>query len=156
MRVCQRSSNAWNCGSRAIPTDSAVALIVLRIERRRLELVRRAALAQQDLDFLLGLLESALADARQLHAALEVTQRLVERQVALLEFLDDRFQLGDRALEVGSRGLICAGRGGFAVHWNWSAGRALRGKLACACRDGQSAGTCRRNASGVDLARTED
>src|SRR5690242_16596258 len=116
MRVCQRSSSAWNCGSRAIPTDSAVALIVLRIERRSLELLRRAALAQQDLHFLLGLFQRALTDARQLHATLEVAQRFVQRQLAPLELLDDLLELGERALEIGSRGLVCAGRGGFAVH----------------------------------------
>src|SRR5215212_9092413 len=119
MRLCQRSSSVWNCGSREISTDSAVALIVFRVEGRRLELLRRAALAQQDLDFLFGLFQSALTRARQLHAALEVAQRFVERQLALLEFFDDCFQLGERALEVGSRGLICAGRGRFAVHWKW-------------------------------------
>jgi hypothetical protein len=139
MRLCQRSSSAWNCGSRAISTDSAVALIVLRIERRSLELVRRAALAHQDLDLLLGLLQCALTDARQLHAALEVAQRLVERQLALLELLDDRFELGKRALEIGSRGLICAGRGRICCSLELECGRALRGKLACATSRGQSA-----------------
>ena len=44
--------------------------------------------------------EAGVAEARELHAALVERQRLLERQVALFELLDDRFQLGDRRFEV--------------------------------------------------------
>ena len=76
----------------------------------RVELLAAPALAQQDLDLLFGLLQRALAHARQLHAALELLQRFVQRQVALLELLDDGFELGERALEVGGRRVRAGGR----------------------------------------------
>jgi hypothetical protein len=77
------------------------ALVVfVAVERGRGKLVG-AASSQQDLDFLLRLLERALARTRELHAALEVAQRVVQGQVALFELVDDRFQLGERAFEVG-------------------------------------------------------
>ncbi len=38
--------------------------------------------------------------ARQLHAALEGLQRLIERQVAALQALDQRLELGQRLLEI--------------------------------------------------------
>ena len=93
---------------------------------------------------MLGLLECALARTGELHAALEVAQRVVQRQVALLELVDDRFQLGKRAFEVhrgfGDR---FGGGGGFAGHDRVRRGKTLtasgreRGKLALADRAGQ-------------------
>ena len=62
--------------------------------RRRLQL---AALVE-DLDAALGLLEPRVAEPRQLHAALVERERLLEREVAFFELLDDRLELGDRAL----------------------------------------------------------
>ncbi len=41
-----------------------------------------------------------MAVARERHAALEERERLVERQVAVLELLDDGFELRDGGLEV--------------------------------------------------------
>ena len=59
--------------------------------------------AQKDLDFLLGSFQRGLAVARQLHAALEGLERLIERQVAALEALDQALKLGQSFLEVGIR-----------------------------------------------------
>ena len=47
----------------------------------------------------------AVAEARELDAALVQLQRCFERQVAFLELLDDGFELGDRRLEVLDRGI---------------------------------------------------
>ena len=44
--------------------------------------------------------ELVVAVARQLDAALEQRERLVERQVAVLELLDDLLELGDGGFEV--------------------------------------------------------
>ena len=63
---------------------------------RRLQL----ATVGQDLDAALGVLEPGVTEARELHAALVQRQRLLEREVAFLELLDDRLELGDRAFEV--------------------------------------------------------
>ena len=64
--------------------------------RRRLQL----AAVGQNLDAPLGLLEPRVAEPRQLDAALVERQRLLERQVAFFELLDDRLELGDRGFEV--------------------------------------------------------
>ncbi len=48
----------------------------------------------------LGLFEPCVAEARQVDAALVELQRRFERQVALLELLDDGLELGDGGLEV--------------------------------------------------------
>jgi hypothetical protein len=37
-----------------------------------------------------------------------MAQRFVQRQVALLELVDDGLELGERALEIGCSGLVCA------------------------------------------------
>ena len=105
-----------------ISTDSAVALIVFRIERRGLELLRRAALAQQDLDFLLGLLAarsgtgaSAPRRARSGAATLRAAGRPARASRRSL-------RARRATLEIGSRSLFWAGRGRFAVHWKWLGG----------------------------------
>ena len=54
----------------------------------------------QDLDPALGVFEPAVAEPGEVHAAFVELQRRLERQVALLELLDDRLELGDRRLEV--------------------------------------------------------
>ena len=58
-----------------------------------------AALGEQ-LDAALGGAELVVAVARQLDAALEERERLVERQVAVFELLDDLLELGNGRLEV--------------------------------------------------------
>ena len=92
-RVC-RETSASDSASHGV--NRARASSDRERRRRRLQL---AALVE-DLDAALGLLEPRVAEARQLHAALVQRQRLLERQVAFLELLDDRFELGDRGFEV--------------------------------------------------------
>src|ERR1051325_1020651 len=67
--------------------------------RRRLQL----ATFVQDLDPALGFLETRVAEARELHAAFVQRERLLECEVALLELLHDRLELGDRRLEILDR-----------------------------------------------------
>ena len=67
--------------------------------RRGLDL---AALVEH-FDAALGLFELGVAEARELHAALEELERLLEREIAFLERLDDRLELGDGGLEVLDR-----------------------------------------------------
>ena len=85
-----RSRNARAAGRGTSPRSGSSAG---ERGRRRLQL---AALGE-DLDAPLGLLEPRVTEARQLHAALVQRQRLLERQVAFFELLDDRLELGDRA-----------------------------------------------------------
>ena len=59
-------------------------------------------LLQQDLDFLLGLLERSLAAASEFDAALELLQRVFERQFAVLEAFDDGLEF--RRAPVRNRG----------------------------------------------------
>ena len=90
------SSHAWRSDD---ALTGAVALVVgLEAKRRR----RRPHFATlvEDLDAALGLLELRVAEARELHAALEERERLLEREVALFERLDDRLELGDGGFEV--------------------------------------------------------
>src|SRR4051812_9780616 len=96
-RTRVRSRNA-DSGS-VVTRSAAVAIVGPERRGRRLEL---AALVQ-DLDAPFGLLEARVAEARELHAALVELQRLLERQVALFQLLDDAFELGDRGLEVLDR-----------------------------------------------------
>src|SRR5262249_45782286 len=58
-----------------------------------------AALVEQ-LDPPLRLFEPCVAEAGELDAALVERQRLLEGEVAVLELLHDRFELGDGGLEV--------------------------------------------------------
>src|SRR5262249_46317800 len=51
-------------------------------------------------DPLLGRFEARVAEPRELDAALVQRERLLEGEVALLELLDDRLELGDRRLEI--------------------------------------------------------
>ncbi len=60
-----------------------------------------ARLAQQDFHLLLGLPERDLALASEGHSALESLQGFFERQVALLELLDDGFKIAQGFLEIG-------------------------------------------------------
>jgi hypothetical protein len=51
--------------------------------------------------------------ARELHAALELLQRLLERQIAALHARDERFELLERLLEAAEAVLLgCAHAGG--------------------------------------------
>src|SRR5882762_7685944 len=86
------------CTSRISRTVSAVVVGGKRSGRR----LQLAALVE-NLDAALGLFEPRVTEARELHAALVQRQRLLERQVALFELLDYRFELGDGAFEVFDR-----------------------------------------------------
>src|SRR5258706_7266827 len=70
---------------------------------------RAAGALRQDLDPLLCGQQGALAIARQLHAALEAAQGLIQRQVARLHARDQRLELSNRGLKAGFLGLghIC-------------------------------------------------
>src|SRR5690606_25035458 len=57
--------------------------------------------AEQDLDLLLCRFQSALALAGELHAALEGLERLIERQIAAFQTLDELLELGKGLLEIG-------------------------------------------------------
>src|SRR5207248_11039243 len=54
----------------------------------------------QDLDAAFSLFKARVTKAGQVNAALVQRERLLERQVALLELLDDRVELRDRGLEI--------------------------------------------------------
>src|SRR5688572_5110793 len=96
-------------------TAMRLTLVVrVRVERRRGEIALGAAASKENLHFLFGLLERTLTRACELHAALEMAQRVVQRQVAPLELVDDGFELGQRAFEV--RGGLVFGGSGFAGH----------------------------------------
>ena len=68
----------------------------------------------QNLDALLGLFESRVAEARQMDAALVELQRRFERQVAFFELLDDGLELGDRGLEVFDGRVHCVSQLGLS------------------------------------------
>jgi hypothetical protein len=96
----QRSSpastraRAWvrNSASGSVTTSTALGILGGKRRRRRLQFTALV----EDLDAALRLLELRVAEARELDAALVERQRLLEREVAFLELLDDRFELGDR------------------------------------------------------------
>src|SRR5882672_8832015 len=100
----QRSSpastraRAWvrNSASGSVTTSTALGILGGKRRRRRLQF---AALVE-DLDAALRLLELRVAEARELDTALVERERLLEREVAFLELLDDGFELGDRRFEV--------------------------------------------------------
>src|SRR5687768_6505221 len=77
---CRLARGSWQDARSRVsneqPFESALAGVVA-IERRSGKIFG-AAPAQQDLDLLLRLLERTLACARELHAALEVAQRVVQ------------------------------------------------------------------------------
>ena len=121
---------------RSRPT-AAVALIRRPARRARLGLIRSAELAQQDLDFLLRLLERVLADARQpmprsncVSASSSEARRARARSTVGLEFRE-------RLLEIGRRG-----RSASLWAVSWSPGGASQGgvarQAACAHPRGQS------------------
>src|SRR4051794_28284422 len=87
---------ARNAGSGSAGTASSALGIGGGRGRRRLQF----APLVEDLDAPLGLLELRMAEAGELHAALVQRQRLLEGEIAFLELLDDRLELGDRRLEV--------------------------------------------------------
>ena len=59
--------------------------------------LERAAFGE-DLDAALGLLEPAVAVARQRDAPFVQLERLLQREFAFFELLDDRLEFGDRRL----------------------------------------------------------
>ena len=94
-----RAGRGTRRASRRVTASAALGIVGGERRRRRLQL---AALVE-DLDAALGLFEPRVAEARELDAALVERERLLERQVAFLELLDDRFELGDRGFEVFDR-----------------------------------------------------
>src|SRR5437773_249433 len=93
----RRRARSRKAASGSVPTRSAAVAIVGPERRgRRFQL---AALVE-DLDATLGLLQPRVAEARELYAALVELKGLLEREVSLLELLDDRFELGDGGFEV--------------------------------------------------------
>src|SRR4051794_33822343 len=83
------------------PSRAAAVARQVGGERRRRRL--HIAAIGEDLDAAFGFFQPCVAEARQLHAALVVGKRLLERHVALLELFHDRFELGNRGLEVFDR-----------------------------------------------------
>src|SRR6266849_10711864 len=83
-------------GSAVTTPSTAFGILGGKRGRRRLQL---AALVQ-DLDAALRLFEPGVTEPRELHATLVQRQRLLEREIAFLEFLHDRFELGDRGFEI--------------------------------------------------------
>ena len=69
--------------------------------RSRLEV----AAIVEDVDAALRRLESPVAVAREGDAALVQLERGLERQIAVLDLLDDAFELGDGGLEILDRGI---------------------------------------------------
>ena len=67
------------------------------------------------IDFLLRLLQCRLTLPRELHAALEFLQRLLERQVAALETRDERFELLERFFESADAGFFGSAHRGAVV-----------------------------------------
>src|SRR5690606_15610648 len=86
---CSNAAGRPRCGGRWIRRASGV-VAVRSLERHGLGAL---GFLQQDLDFLLGVLERLLTLARQLHAALEFLERVLERQLAAFEPLDDCLEL---------------------------------------------------------------
>src|SRR5436305_6283601 len=84
----------------------ASTVVVGERSRRRLEL----ATLVENFYPALRVLEARVTEPRQLHAALVQSERLLERQLTFLEFLDDRFELRDRRFEVLDRRDGGAGR----------------------------------------------
>src|SRR5688572_8168809 len=72
------------------------------VQDRPCRVLELAALVE-DFDAPLGLLEPRVAEPRELHAAFEQLQRLLERDVAVLELLDDRVELRQRGFEILDR-----------------------------------------------------
>src|SRR5881296_3317005 len=101
------ASSTWtrarfrNSASDSAVTTPSTAFGILGGKRARRGL-QLAALVQ-NLDAALRLFEPRVTEPRELHAALVQRQRLFEREVAFLELLDDRFELGDRGFEVFDR-----------------------------------------------------
>src|SRR5665213_1897468 len=81
------------------PPGTPLVIVRQRAGERRWRRLELAALAE-DLDAPLRFLEPRVAEARQLHAAFVEHQRLLERQVAVLELLHGRLELGDRGFKV--------------------------------------------------------
>src|SRR4051794_26469550 len=92
---------ARNSARRSVTASTAFGIVGGERSGRRLQL---AALVE-DLDPALGLLELRVAEARELHAALVQRERLLEGEVAFLELLDDRVELGERRFEVFDGGV---------------------------------------------------
>ena len=99
-----------------MPSEAITAAVVAVVgfERYGFVAVRigraRARFAQQNLHFLFGLRERCLTRAGELHATLELLQRIVERQIAAFEFLHDGFEFGKGGFEIRRLG-DCGGIG---------------------------------------------
>src|SRR5258708_1803699 len=73
-----------------------------------------------------------MAKARELNAPLVKRERLFERQIAVLEFLDDRFEFGDRALEVFNGGVGHQVYQQSSPQWTqWTQRKILQGVCLC-------------------------
>ena len=102
-RLLDRWRRARSTAARRVRVVAAsprfVALVDVGVERRR----ARASVSPRSLRISTRRSASSslrVAEARQLHAALEELERLFEREVAVLELLDDRLELGDRRFKI--------------------------------------------------------
>src|SRR5262249_40930243 len=80
----------------ALTASTALCVIGGEGCRRRLQLTALV----ENFDAALGLLELRMAEPRELDTPLVEGQRLLERQVTLLELLDDGLELGDGGFKV--------------------------------------------------------
>src|SRR6185295_12708637 len=89
------TSSIRRCRSPRQTSKARSGCIVAAIRRKRLQ----DALLQ-DLDLLLRVLQRRLAERDELGAALVRGERLLQRQLAAFHRRDDRFELGERGLEI--------------------------------------------------------
>src|SRR5262245_8222289 len=104
-----RSARSRSCSAAVAAAASGRDVVIFRAGNR---LRARPALGvehhvspgvlDQHLDLALGLLQLAVAEAREPDALLVELQRLLEGELALLELLDDLLQLLQRLLERGN------------------------------------------------------
>src|SRR5262245_60565913 len=96
--ISTRARESWRNWSRDAADTGLSAFRVGGSQRTR----RRPELAAlgQNLDPSCSFFEACVTEAGELHAAFVERERLLERLIAFLEFLDDGFQLGDRGFEV--------------------------------------------------------
>src|SRR3970282_1867907 len=105
MAWCSRAGATWGCGSSRARVDS-ILVCTPPIQAWKSDSVAFTGLgggrqgfqdfAFEHLDLLLGGLQAALAQARELEPALVGGERLLERQFAAFHACDDFFQLGER------------------------------------------------------------
>src|SRR5277367_5049901 len=84
--------------------ESALSTFRVPIERDRT--IVPALVAQQDLDALLGSIEDPRTRPGEPHSLFERRQRLLEREIARLEPLDDATQLREHLIEPRVGGLL--------------------------------------------------